>query len=64
MKMKIYEVRIYLKKYNVTKIIDSTSVLIDGDKIEIADYSTGMTLFYNKDDVIIEYIKENSNERR
>ena len=62
--MKIYEVRIYLKKYNVTKIIDSTSVLIDGDKIEIADYSTGMTLFYNKDDVIIEYIKENSNERR
>ncbi len=57
--MKTYEVRIYLEKYDKTCIITATAIIIDGDKIEIADYTTGQTLFYNKNDIKIEYIKEN-----
>lgn len=56
--MKNYEVRIYLKKHNETKIIIATTVILTKTKVQIVDYSTGEILFYNKDDVKIEYIKE------
>lgn len=54
----LYEIRIYLKKHNTTRIITATTIVLTISKIEIVDYSTGGILFYNKNDVKIEYIKE------
>lgn len=56
--MNNYEVKIYFKKYNETRIIIATTVVLTKTKIQIVDYTTGNILFYNKDDVRIEYIKE------
>lgn len=56
--MNNYEVKIYFKKHNKTKIIIATTVILTKTKVQIVDYSTGEILFYNKDDVKIEYIKE------
>lgn len=56
--MKNYEIKIYLKKHNTSRVITASAIVLTGSKIQIADYATGEILFYNKDDVKIEYIKE------
>lgn len=53
-----YEIRIYLKKHNTTRIITATTIVLTSSKIEIVDYATGEILFYNRDDIKIEYMKE------
>lgn len=56
--MKNYEIRIYLKKHNITRIITAIEIYIGNDIIKIVDYATGEPLVYNRNDVKIEYIKE------
>ena len=56
--MNNYEVKIYFKKHNKTKIIIATTVILTKTKVQIADYATGEILFYNRDDIKIEYMKE------
>lgn len=56
--MKNYEIKIYLKKHDTTRIITATAIVLTREKVQIADYATGEILFYNRDDIKIEYIKE------
>lgn len=56
--MNNYEVKIYFKKHNKTKIIIATTVILTKTKVQIVDYATGEILFYNRDDIKIEYMKE------
>jgi hypothetical protein len=56
--MKIYEIKYNIKSVNVTKTILITDICVGKNKIEMQDYSTGMILSYNANDIKIEYVKE------
>lgn len=56
--MNNYEIKIYLKKHDTTRIITAAAIVLTREKVQIADYATGEILFYNRDDIKIEYMKE------
>lgn len=56
--MNTYEIRIYFKKNDTTKIFTATAICLTRKQVQIVDYETEQILYYNKDDVKIEYIKE------
>lgn len=56
--MKKYNLIIYLKKQKIERELIITAIIIDGNYIEIADYATGKTLFFEKNEVKIINLKE------
>lgn len=56
--MKKYSLIIYLKAKGIERELTITAIILDGDYVEVADYDTGITLFWNRNDVIIKDLKE------
>lgn len=60
--MKKYNLTIYLKKAEIERELIITAIIIDGDYIEIADYATGETLIWKKNDIRIINLKDMEEE--
>lgn len=60
--MKKYNLTIYLKKPEIERELIITAIIIDGDYIEIADYTTGETLIWKKNDIKIINLKDMEEE--
>jgi hypothetical protein len=56
--LKKYNLTIYLEKQKIERKLIITAIIIDGDYVEIADYATGETLFWKKNEVKIINLKE------
>lgn len=56
--MKKYNLIIYLKAKGIQRELTITAIILDGNYVEVADYDTGETWFWNRNDVIIKDLKE------
>lgn len=56
--MKKYNLTIYLKAKGIQRELTITAIILDGNYVEVADYDTGNTLFWDRNEVIIKDLKE------
>lgn len=56
--LKKYNLTIYFKKAEIERELIITAIIIDEDYIKIADYTTGETLIWGKNDIRIINLKD------